>query len=221
MASAFISQFVKPWNIDNYEKFRWRLSTHIETSKAQSWAIPSQASPISVIGVMDSTSGECLQYHMRVFTQLLLPKGIEKEEDSLYLHRVFGKIKGLSGNPLYIKEKRFSISLRTKDNDLSVFSLLNIHDDLSTNKNILYDLGNLEKCTKSNIHPWKKGAGMAAFAFRIHSTCWVWAKEWNGLFDEIDKILLVDVCFSLNVDIPVDESICFVLTAFLQSLRIS
>jgi len=90
--------------------------------------------------------------------------------------------------------------------DLPVFSLINVHDDLTSDDRIYepYDDAALDNCTKSKISPWKKGAGIAAFAFRIHWTCGIWAEEWKFLFDGIDEILQVDVCSSLFADILLD-----------------
>lgn len=200
MASAFLAQFAGLWKTNAYREFKWaEPPTQAEASnisKSRSWAIPSyrNSSDCEVL---------CYQYHLRLFKG---DRGLDMEQPEVYidLQRVRGTIKAPNGKILNLREKRLGVSLRTTFRmDLPIFSLINVHDEIDSNfsraANEIFDDAGLQNCTEAKIWPCRRGAGIAAFVFRIKWTCEIWAGEWNVLFDEIDETLQVDVRLDLQL----------------------
>jgi hypothetical protein len=136
------------------------------------------------------------QHHMR----LLAVSSFLEEMPGFELNRMTGSIRHPSANKsLFVRESRLSVGIRTTCNlDLPVFSLVALAD---TNSSTLcyFDfpsldrLGSSERWMEFGIRPSIRSAGVAAFAFRIHTMCSFWAEKWTVSLDELDNQLTVTV----------------------------
>jgi hypothetical protein len=140
-----------------------------------------------------------LQYHMRVFTCGGSPKIYTYAEEGVELVRAQGDLfSPISGKVMHIVERRFSFALKTTTAvDLPIFTLINLSDYVLPDSGIKSlarnQVHNSEEWKSLNIRPWIRGTGIAAFAFRIHSWCGIWARLWSKLLDEIDGVSGIEV----------------------------